>query len=233
MDASEWLDDPKSLLDVGCNVGAWLLHCRALYPSARLAGLDVNADALEAARRKVPGVEFRQGSADRLPFPDDSFQYVTMLEVLEHVPAASRRAALREARRVLAPGGRLVLSVPHKGLFAWADSNNVRFRLPRLYGLLVGRGRRDAGVHAVEYHQHFRLGEVLALAGEGWRLAGCRRGGLLLYPLSDWLSWPFYRRGEGDHPVRRALERVARWDYAVDYGPLSYGMTVAMEKAGS
>ena len=64
------------------------------------------------------------------------------------------------------------------------------------------------------------------------RKANPRRGGLFVYPLMDWLSWPFYRAGKHDHPVRRLFERAAGWDYMVDFGRASYGVLVALRRAG-
>jgi SAM-dependent methyltransferase len=235
MHASEYIVHPESLLDVGCNVGAWLAHCRQRWPEAKLAGVEPNAASLVHARELLPEADLREAGAERLPFADGSFHYVTCFEVLEHVPAELRRQALAEIRRVLRPGGRLVLTVPHRGWFAWLDSNNVRFKLPQVYTLLVKRGLRDPsyegrGEH-VEWHHHFTLDEFRGLAGGGWREVSVARGGLFLPPLTDWLSWPFYRAGRVDHPLRRALERISAWDTDHDYGRASYGMLVAMERA--
>jgi SAM-dependent methyltransferase len=235
MRASDYIVDPESLLDVGCNVGAWLADCHRHWPAAKLAGVEPNAESLAQARQRLPDADLRVAGAEALPFADASFHYVTCFEVLEHVPAELRRQALGEIRRVLHPGGRLVLTVPHRGWFAWLDSNNVRFQLPAVYTLLVKRGLRDASYEGrgrhVEWHHHFTLDEFRELAGDGWREVSVSRGGLLLPPLTDWLSWPFYRSGRVNHPVRRALERLSEWDSGHDYGPASYGMLVALERA--
>jgi ubiquinone/menaquinone biosynthesis C-methylase UbiE len=68
---------------------------------------------LAHARHKAQGLiaetNFVQGSADRIPFPDASFDVVFCTMVLHHLPAAMQIAAVREMRRVVRPGGRLVL----------------------------------------------------------------------------------------------------------------------------
>jgi SAM-dependent methyltransferase len=226
---------PGSLLDVGCNVGAWLEECAGRYPGIRLAGIDINESALEVARARLPAVELHRSGAETIPFADETFDCVTCVEVLEHVPVELRPAVFREMHRVLKPGGLLLLTVPHDGWFAWLDSNNMRHRFPRLIGWLAGRGLREANYRAIgrklEWHHHFTLRELLALAGDGWRVAAVRRGGLLMWPLMDWACWPFYRLGRAEHPVRRWFERIAIFDYAIDYGQASYGILLVLERA--
>jgi|GEM_PF-747618 len=228
-------DDVKDILDIGCNAGALLRSCRRLCPAANLAGVDINTEALAAARLAVPEATILAAGAELLPFENEQFDRVFCTEVIEHIPPELRAQGFREMQRVLKPGGVLVLTVPHAGWFAWMDSNNVRFRLPRLYQRLVGNGLRDRnyehlGRH-VEWHEHFRLDELLKLAGAGWETRLVKHGGLLLYPLMDWLSWPFYRRGRHDHWLRRGFERIAGWDYSIDYGSASYGILLALQKS--
>ncbi len=235
MRVTDWISEPVgSLLDVGCNVGAWLEHCTKLYPSAHLAGVEINPAALEMARENVPSAELHHAGAEKLPFADNTFDYVTCVEVLEHLPAELRPAAFQEIRRVLKPGGRFIITVPHAGWFAWLDSNNVRLRLPGLYRLVIGRGRRDAGYSAVgrevEWHYHFTKNELIELAGMGWQIAGVDYGGLFVYPVMDWLSWPFYRMGKPHHPIRKGFERLAGWDYQLNFGKASYGILLALNK---
>ena len=98
----------------------------------------------------------------------------------------------------------------------------------------VGQGSRDstyaAAGRAVEWHHHFSLVELEQLAGSGWRWMGIRRGGLVVYPLMDWLSWPFYRLKQPNNPVRRWFQRVAEWEYGIDFGAASYGVLIALER---
>jgi SAM-dependent methyltransferase len=238
MRGADWWLGPEvdSLLDVGCNVGAWLADCATRYPDARLAGVEINETALDVARSKLRRADLHRSGAEKLPFPDGSFQCVTCFEVLEHVPEGLRATAFREMHRVLRPAGRLIMTVPHAGWFAWLDSNNVRFRLPALYGRVVGRGQRDSSYAAlsreVEWHHHFSAAELLGLAGAGWKTVAIEHGGLMLYPVADWLSWPFYRLNAGNHPLRRALEHLAAWDYRIDYGRASYGILLVLERDG-
>lgn len=222
--------DVDSILDVGCNVGAWLGDCRKRYPNARLAGVEPNGDTISIARARLPGVELHHTGAEALPFADGSFSVVTCVEVMEHVPTEHRRTAFREIRRVLRERGRLILTVPHAGWFAFLDSNNVRLRLPGLYAAVVGRGLRDPYYREIEWHHHFTVPELVELAGDGFRLTTVRYGGLVVTPLMDWVAWPFYRLGKPDHFLRKASERAAEWDTQRGYGSASYRVLLVLDR---
>jgi ubiquinone/menaquinone biosynthesis C-methylase UbiE len=226
--------DASAVLDVGCNAGELLCYCRALYPAMRLAGVDVNSSILEKARNYLPDADFYAGGAESLPFADASFDCVTCIEVIEHIPSDLRARALAEIRRVLRPGGRFVLRVPHAGMFTWMDAANFRFRLPKLYGKMVGEGRRDAGYAErskdIVWHHHFTEEEMMALAGEGWEIEARRTGGLFLFPLMDIACWPFYRARRIDNAVFRALQRVMNFDLGCDYGAASYDILLVLRR---
>ncbi|MBP2364741.1 class I SAM-dependent methyltransferase [Pseudonocardia parietis] len=89
------------LLDVGC--GAGHLLARAAADGLEVSGVDVAREALAAAGRLVPHAVLQTGDAQALPFGDDAFDLVTMVQVLEHL--TDPVLALREAGRVCAPGG--------------------------------------------------------------------------------------------------------------------------------
>lgn len=96
------------VLDVGCGAGGFLDVLEQLGWTTH--GVDVAA-VIDAVRAK--GHDARTGNAESLPFPDASFDVVYMSHVLEHT--VSPRRALLEARRVLRPGGQLIVAVPNFG----------------------------------------------------------------------------------------------------------------------
>jgi SAM-dependent methyltransferase len=102
----------ERVLDLGCGAGAFAAALAGA--GAEATGADVAEAALERARAAVPGARFERVDPDGpLPFADNSFGVVWAGEVIEHV--ADTAAWLSEARRVLVPRGRLLLSTPYHG----------------------------------------------------------------------------------------------------------------------
>jgi ubiquinone/menaquinone biosynthesis C-methylase UbiE len=101
----------ERVLDIGCGPGFYVAEILDVVgPAGFVAGVDPSADMLAVAARRVqdhPNVAFHQGDAVALPVPDTSFDRALSVQVLEYVEDVP--AALAEMRRVLRPGGRLVL----------------------------------------------------------------------------------------------------------------------------
>jgi len=76
-------------------------------PGGRVTGVDFSNQMLELARRRVPGVDFQLGDANAVPVANNSVDTVTIAFGLRNL--LDREAALREMRRVLKPGGRVVI----------------------------------------------------------------------------------------------------------------------------
>jgi ubiquinone/menaquinone biosynthesis C-methylase UbiE len=99
------------VLDLGCGTGEVALEVLRQQPAARVVAFDPDPRALARARAKAERagarIEFERGFADALPFADASFDRVVSAFVLHHLAPEVEAAALREAVRVLAPGGTL------------------------------------------------------------------------------------------------------------------------------
>jgi SAM-dependent methyltransferase len=102
-----------TLVDIGCGNGAYTTELARRFE--RVVAVDVEPDRLAAFRASDPPahVEIRLGSADRLDLPDASVDLVTAIETVEHL-GAHLDGALREAHRVLVPGGALVITTPNR-----------------------------------------------------------------------------------------------------------------------
>lgn len=102
------------VLDVGCGTG-WLLEAlaREEFEPARLHGVEALAARADAAARRVPGARVRTGDARELPYESERFGLVTLITVLSSMPdQVAVAAALREARRVAAPTGVVLVYEP-------------------------------------------------------------------------------------------------------------------------
>jgi SAM-dependent methyltransferase len=103
--------DPQpgtSLLDVACGMGHLL---RVTRPAVGRYGVDLSPVAIAGARQLVPGAAFTVGDGERLPWPDNSFDYITSLGSLEHYlhPALG----MAEIARLLRPTGRAAILLPN------------------------------------------------------------------------------------------------------------------------
>ena len=131
-------DRRPRILDVGCGTGANLIML-SNYGDAE--GVDVSEDALAFCRER--GLDkVRLGAGEALPYEDGTFDLVTALDVVEHMD--DDLAGLSEMRRVLRPGGRVLLFVP-TFMFLWGLQDDVshhrrRYRLSQLRRLLEQAG---------------------------------------------------------------------------------------------
>jgi SAM-dependent methyltransferase len=236
LNLADWLDldSAEAILDVGCNVGGLLQGLSQIKPELRLAGVEVNREAVSAAQRALPSASLHVCGAEAMPFADAEFDCVTCVEVLEHIPATLRRRALQEIWRVLKPGGQFLLQVPHAGAFAWLDPGNARFRFPKLYSRLLQRGLRDEGMQerseGVLWHHHFGMNELEALTTGLFTTERVHHGGLFLQPLADLARWPFYKLRVYEGRVFDTLGKLAAWDLARDYGRRSYNVRLLLRK---
>lgn len=153
---------PRSVLEVACGSGITTAALRAGLPAdVPLIATDLNAPMLDYARaqmRDAQGCLWRTADAAALPFADDSFDVLVCQFGLMFVP--DKAAALREAARVVAPGGRVLLAV-------WGSlADNPFARLTR--EVLVQRYGRELGDFfqvAFGLHDQARLAALCADAG--------------------------------------------------------------------
>lgn len=101
---------PGRVLDLGCGTG----HSFQELSPRETVGVDIEASALEDQQRETHPADVRE-----LPFADGAFESVVSIHVIEHVPNPER--VLREALRVLAPGGRAIFATPNRLTFGRPD----------------------------------------------------------------------------------------------------------------
>jgi len=156
-------------LDVACGSGKLAAELARAAPGVKVMGLDFSPGMLDHARAAHPDIEFTEGDALDLPFPDASFDAVTIAFGLRNLARPDR--GLEEMLRVLNPGGRAVVLEfvrPPAGLIGTAYRAYLRHLLPALGGALSGEPRAYRYLSdTVDSYRTAR--ELQALAGEaGW-----------------------------------------------------------------
>lgn len=97
------------VIDAACGRGTQDLYLLERFAPAHIDALDITRRNIELANSQArPGVRFHHASATRLPFPDGSFSHALCVEAAHHFD--TRETYLREANRVLRPGGRIALA---------------------------------------------------------------------------------------------------------------------------
>ncbi len=103
----ELIRPPGRLLDIGCSLGYFVEAANARRWSA--SGVEISPQASEEARQL--GLDVRTGTLDEAAYPDESFDCITMWDVLEHV--TNPISHMLEVRRILAPTGLVVVGTPN------------------------------------------------------------------------------------------------------------------------
>jgi SAM-dependent methyltransferase len=190
------------ILDAGCGTGGNALFLRRY---GQVAGVDLARDAIEFGAPRLAG-RLARGSVLELPFAAGSFDLVTSFEVLYHRAVPDEAPALAEARRVLRPGGRLLIRLP-------------------AFELL--RGKHDRAVHG---RRRYTAAEVRALLeAQGFRVerASYVNSLLLPLPLAQRLlerALPAAEHEESDlAPPPALLNEALRWPMAAEAAWLARG----------
>lgn len=140
-------------LDIGCGPGTFI---GSLSGGGHSTGVDIAPAQIAYAQQRysAPNREFRAIAPGPLPFPEGTFDLVTMVELVEHLEESESLALLGEARRVLRPGGRLILTTPNYAAF-W----------PILEKLVNRFGTIDYADQHISQHQQASLRGLLERAG--------------------------------------------------------------------
>jgi SAM-dependent methyltransferase len=187
-----YLSKEGYILEAGSGLGAVMMHLRDM--GFRMLGMDYAENALHACRAYDPTLSLQAGDVHALPYKDNSLHGYLSFGVMEHFEHGMN-PALREANRVLVPGGTLVLTIPY----------------PNIVHRLVGIKRRvlrqshltDDDFYESTYTQHDLKAE---LEKTGFEV-------LVIRPTSHaytlWgLGWPF-RKGGGYYETTWLADRLA------------------------
>lgn len=139
---SQYALDGERVLDLGCGNGR-LLEILGEKP-IEYFGLDTSEKLIEIAKKKYPQDRFEVGDILKLPYSDNFFNKVFAIRILHHIPSkAFRLRAIEEIKRVLKPGGILILTVWN----VWGSKYKINLLRTIKYSFLkiVGRPGLDFG----------------------------------------------------------------------------------------
>jgi ubiquinone/menaquinone biosynthesis C-methylase UbiE len=171
-------DIPRSFfLEIGCGSGRIISSIREQESKLRLIGLDRSGEQIKIAHHanQAQEVSYLLGDGQILPFQDETFDYVAIMDFLEHIP--NPQNAIREAWRLLKPHGHLHAFVPAEG------------QPYSIYGI----SQKVFGIHFKEltcgHIQKFRLQDIEEMVGQQFRIVGKKFSYHLLGSFMDYLMF--------------------------------------------
>ena len=202
-----------TVVDVGSSMSPLL----AVLPqkSDNVIAIDIDHFSLLEASIRYPNIHFLESSASSLPLASNYCDTVLFLDVLEHVE--NEQQSIDEVWRILKPEGKLILSVPNRGLFAFLDPQNLSMRVRGTY----------------EYrhrHRHYSEKDICRFFGSRFEILRRHYGGLFIYPLTfalnNFLQHHFGMRWGS------FFKRVGDWDNTMSWGRHSYNLIIMARKVG-
>lgn len=106
----------KKILDVGCWTGQF--EELAVKDARQIVGIDPGEEAIEYAKERFPKVKFLIGTLDTISFSKNSFDVVTLFDVLEHLPKNTEIKTFKIINSLLKPGGYFIITTPNNNFFS-------------------------------------------------------------------------------------------------------------------
>jgi ubiquinone/menaquinone biosynthesis C-methylase UbiE len=197
------LQPSHSLLEIGMGRGEFLRECAGRV--AQVTGIDYSRDAFDISRetlRGIPDADLRVADSRQLPFASDSFDRVFSGDVIEHMSFDDGVRMLREAFRVLKPGGQLLIHTAPNTLF-------THWVYPAAKPLLSLIDR--ASIEALD--QHMAVGRNVHVHEYNWFLLRRVARDAGLHAAQVWIDSEVLRGGQGHARALSGnlLVRLAGW----------------------
>lgn len=253
--ALSWVpDDIETLLDAGC---AWGYGTRLLKQKCnQIYGLDPNQDAINVAKERDDRIKFINCGLEKTPFESEFFDVVVCCETIEHV--GNEIDSLNEIYRILKPGGILIITTPHKGLFGFMDPGNsirwveyfVKSKLSGLYKIAykIRKGEYPQKVEGKKpiynhdnTHRHYTLEDIFEMLEESlfrgkYEMKRVLRSGFFVEPFTmnvEFYLTLFKVRNRSIDRFSKIFRSLSAVDYWIPYNKLAYNIAVKIRKKES
>ncbi|MCH7759349.1 glycosyltransferase, partial [Patescibacteria group bacterium] len=230
----------ENFLDFGCYDGEFIITLK--NKAQHLFATDVNGESIQNGKQKYPWIDFSMIKNGKTKFANNFFDVITLLDVLEHV--INEKETLDEIYRILKPGGKLILSTPYKGLFAWADVGNIKFRFPHIHKFIyihilkqadiyhkkfidISNGLMgDISVSKNMFHKHYNLKELKNILEPHLKIIYFRRFGLIqpFFRIIQYLYKLIYKNRS------ELLIKIISFDQKINWGAASYNIIIVTKK---
>jgi len=241
-----WLpNNLDNLLDGGCS---YAYGTRFLSKKSKNTyALDVNETHIEVAKIRYSHIHFKVSGLEHTGYENNFFDAIVLNDVLEHTQ--DKIQTLREMYRILKPGGIIIISTPHKGLFAFLDpynyGYNIRKYLPWIYKLLYkfirlikeGKLPKDFNPEHLQKHWHYSEKDYKNMLNKtdfkgNYEILKIFKSGLfmevLVMNLETILNIFFKQRIS--QKLLKPLSILAELDYWIPFGFLSYNIAMKIKK---
>jgi ubiquinone/menaquinone biosynthesis C-methylase UbiE len=244
--AFNWLPEKSgNLLDAGCSYG---YGTRFFAQKAeKTYGIELNPLHIEIARSRYPYINFSLCSVENTNFQENFFDAVVMTDVLEHTN--DKIKSLNELYRILRPGGVLILSTPHRGLFGFLDPYNYGYFIRKyffgLYKFLYkiirllkeGKFPKEFNPEHLQKHEHYSLKDFEEMLNdsdfkEKYEIKDKFLSGLFI-EVFTMIAEVFLNIFFGRKVVKALLKPLtflSEKDYEIPYGRLSYNIALKIIK---
>ena len=203
----------RRVLDIACGEGygaAAFLKAGA----SSVIGVDISEETCRHARSKY-GIDARIGDAQAIPLPDQSVDVIVSFETIEHVPEPA--AFLAECARVLAPGGRIIISTPNKDIYRFSGEQHNPFHCSELTKEEFDELLSHRFVGSKMFMQNIKFApcwSLCSLAAEGSFWQRTRGLGRLSKTIRSLLC-PHIREERGDERRLSTVEEILKKDSSV------------------